>query len=457
MKTFLAIDIGASGGRHIVGMLKDGRLTATEVYRFENSVENVDGRLVWDCDRLFGEIVNGLKAAGEKGFKPDFVGIDTWAVDYVLLDKSDNPILPVYAYRDIRGEIAAKELHDKIPFERLYERSGIQYQPFNTVYQLYDDLKCGRLEYAETMLMLPDYFGFLLTGVKKREYTNATSTALVNAETHNWDKELLKETGLPEKLFGELFQPTQKVGKFKKEIADKVGYDACVVLPATHDTASAVVAAPLEGNCCYISSGTWSLLGTEQTAVHTDENSRKYNYSNEGGIDKTFRFQKNITGLWLIQRVRKELSDRYSFAELAELARKSRVDVAIDVNDPRFLAPKSMISEIESSVGRKLSVGELAYVIYNSLALCYKKSIEEMEEITKQNYDGIHIIGGGCNNTFLNELTSKACNKRVTAGPAESTAIGNLVIQMISAGELESLKEAREVVRTSFEVKEVLI
>lgn len=457
MKTFLAIDIGASSGRHIVGRLENGRLATQEVYRFENGTENIGGRLIWNCERLFGEILKGLKTAVEKGFKPDYVGIDTWAVDYVLLDKDDKPVSPVYAYRDGRGEIAAKKLHKKVPLETLYKRSGIQYQPFNTVYQLFDDLNCGRLESAETMLMLPDYFHFLLTGVKKQEYTNATSTALVNAVTHTWDKELLRQIGLPERLFKELSQPTETVGKLKKEIAEEIGCRPVVVLPATHDTASAVLAAPIEDNCCYISSGTWSLLGTEQESAHTDEKSLQYNYSNEGSINHTFRFQKNITGLWMIQQVRKELSNKYSFAELAELARKSPVDTVIDVNEPRFLAPESMIAEIESAVGYKPTVGELAYIVYNSLAECYKKSIEQMEEITGGGYDGIHIIGGGCNNELLNELTAKACKKRVIAGPAESTAIGNLIMQMIAAGELKSLKEARAIVKTSFEVKEILL
>ena len=374
-RRYLAVDIGASSGRHIVASLEKGKLVMTEVYRFKNSVTERDGRLYWDEKRLFDEILAGLKAAKEAGLTPDHVGVDTWAVDYALLDEKDRPIGGVYAYRDARGGALKEKAHSLMPFSELYRRTGIQYAPFNTLYQLYDDVLTGRISSARSFLMLPDYFHFLLTGVKKQEYTNATSTGMVNAATHRWDETILDRFSLPRDLFGELSQPSSVVGNFRKEVREIVGYDATVVLPATHDTASAVLAAPTSDGAPYLSSGTWSLLGAEQKKAHTEEIAMRYNYSNEGSVNFTFRTQKNIIGLWVIQEVKKELGDRYSFAELAEMARAEANDLVLDLSDPRFLAPESMIGEIEKSVGKQ-SVGALAYTVFHSLALSYQKAIE---------------------------------------------------------------------------------
>lgn len=453
---YLAVDIGASSGRHIVSCLKDGKLFLKEVYRFPNGAKRVGDRLFWEEDRLFAEILAGLKAAKEAGFTPDYVGIDTWAVDYVLLDKADKVIGGVYSYRDERGANVKQKAHAVMDFPRLYAKTGIQYAPFNTLYQLYDDVLTGRIRDAESFLMLPDYFHYRLTGVKKQEYTNATSTGMVNAVTHEWDKEILTAFSLPEKLFGGLSQPGTVVGKFKKEVADAVGYTATVVLPATHDTASAVLAAPVSDGAPYLSSGTWSLLGVTEKAAHTDKTAMSYNYSNEGSVDFTFRFQKNIIGLWMIQQVKKELGDKYSFAELADLARVSDENRRLNVADPRFLAPKSMIAEIESVLG-KLSVGAMARVIFLSLADAYKTALKELENATGKPYDTLHVIGGGCQNAFLNEMTALATGKTLTAGPVEATAIGNLIAQMIGTGEIKDLDVARNIIKQSFDITEVQI
>ena len=454
MKRYLAVDIGASSGRHIIAELENGVLRCEEIYRFPNGAANVDGRLYWDTDRLFTEILAGLKKAGEMGKAPDYVGIDTWAVDYVLLNEEGERAGDVYCYRDARGGVASEKVHEKLPFPTLYARTGIQYQPFNTIYQLYDDKEAGRTNRAKGFLMLPDYFHYLLTGVRKQEYTNATSTGMVNAETHTWDKEILSALGYDERLFGELSQPGSVVGPFRKEIAEKVGYTATVVLPATHDTASAVLAAPIEKSAPYISSGTWSLLGIEKERAVTTEKAMRYNYSNEGSINHTFRFQKNIMGLWMIQQVRKELGEKYSFAELAALAEASPTEVTVDVNDPRFLAPKSMLAEMESAIGKR-SIGETAYCIFNSLALSYKQAIEELEETSGRKYDTLHIIGGGSQNKLLNRLTAEKTGKRVVLGPTECTAIGNVLMQMIGTGEIKDLAEARKIIRNTFEIEEV--
>ena len=454
MKMYLAIDIGASSGRHIVGWIEGGLLKTEEVYRFTNGTSSKGGRLVWDTERLFAEVLQGLKTAHIKGYTPEYIGIDTWAVDYALLDKQDKLIGEVFAYRDSRTNKAADAVHRIISFDELYKRTGIQYQPFNTIYQLYADKLSGKINEAESLLMLPDYLNFLLTGVKKQEYTNATSTGLVNAQTGNWDGNIIDLLGLNKKLFGGLSQAGTEVGELKKEIQTAIGYNATVILPATHDTASAVLAAPLDEESPYISSGTWSLLGIEQSHAHTDEDSRKANYSNEGSINFNFRYQKNIMGLWLIQNVKKELGN-LSFETLAQMAKCKEDCGIIDVNDNRFLSPKNMMDEINKALGKSLSSASFMRVIYDSLAKSYADAIKELEKNTGKKYKTLNIIGGGSRDNLLNELTAKATGKKVIAGPVEATAIGNLIMQMIGAGEISDLPEARKIIKKSFDIKEV--
>lgn len=455
MKYFLAIDIGASSGRHILCHVEDGKMITEEIYRFENLPDKKDGRLFWDTERLFREILNGLKQANNLGKIPYSVGVDTWGVDYVLLDENDDVIDGVFCYRDSRTEKCFDPVHNTIPFEELYTKTGIQFATFNTIYQLYDDKISGKLAKAKSLLMLPDYFHFRLTGVKKQEYTNGTTTGMVNSITHKWDEEILDKLGYPKSLFGELSPAGTIVGCFSDEVAAFVGYNAQVILPATHDTASAVIAAPLNGQSPYISSGTWSLLGVEQNQAITSETARNAGYSNEGSVYGSFRLQKNIMGLWMIQQVRHELNDEYDFATLAKMAEENPVPDLIDVNDVRFLAPQSMIEEIHSAVGRKLSVRETCYCVYNNLAEYYAKSLNDLEEITGQKYQTLNIIGGGSKNNFLNRLTKEKTGRKIITGPAEGTAIGNLTMQMIGAGELKNVQEGREIIKKSFDIKEV--
>lgn len=454
MNYYLAIDIGASSGRHIVGWLENGVLKTEEIYRFKNGTETKGGHLIWNTERLFAEVVNGLKRAKEIGKIPSYIGIDTWAVDYALLDKEDKLIDEVFAYRDSRTIKSSEAVHRQISFYELYQRTGIQFQTFNTIYQLYADKLSGKIDNAECMLMLPDYLNFLLTGVKKQEYTNATSTGLVNAETHNWDAHILETLNLNKELFGELSQPGTVVGKLSESIQKELGYNATVILPATHDTASAVLAAPINEQSPYISSGTWSLLGIEQGKAHADEASRKANYSNEGSINFNFRYQKNIMGLWLIQNVKKELGN-LSFETLAQMAKCKEDCGIIDVNDQRFLSPKNMMDEINKALGKSLSSASIMRVIYDSLAKSYADAIKELEKNTGKKYKTLNIIGGGSQDSLLNEMTAKVTGKKVITGPTEATAIGNLIMQMIGAGEIKDLSEARKIVRKSFDIKEV--
>lgn len=456
MQYYLAIDIGASSGRHILGRLDGGKMKTEEIYRFSNAPETVDGHLKWNTERLFSEILTGLKKAGELGKVPCSVGIDTWGVDYVLLDENDEPIDGAYCYRDDRTKRSIPLVHGAIPFEKLYEKTGVAFASFNTVYQLYDDLLSGRMAKAKSFLMLPDYLHFRLTGVKKQEYTNATTTGMVDASTHTWSAEIIQKLGFDKSLFKELSRPRDEVGTFSDEVAKTVGYRTKVVLPATHDTASAVLAAPLETQTPYISSGTWSLLGVEQPYAHTDEAARRSGYSNEGSVENAFRFQKNIMGLWMIQQVKKEIGGEHSFAEIADMARANPAAEIFDVNEEKFLAPKSMTEAIWETVGRTMTLGETAYCVFNSLAHDYARSLQDLENATGERYETLNVIGGGSKNALLNELTTARTGKRVVAGPTESTAIGNLLVQMLADGAVESLSAGRKTVKRSFDINEVI-
>ncbi len=461
-KYYLAVDIGASSGRHILGHLKNGKIELEEIYRFENGMDPKDGKLLWNVERLFGEILNGMKKCKELGKLPVSMAIDTWAVDYVLLDEKDQILGDTYGYRDHRTDGMDAEVAKILPEPELYARTGIQKQIFNTIYQLMAVEKKTPevLKQAKTLLMLPDYFGFRLTGNKLSEYTNGSTTQLVDPHTYQWDKELIQSLGYPEDIFLPLQMPGTKVGNLLPQIQEEVGYDLEVVLCGSHDTASAVMAVPqTEGDGIYISSGTWSLMGIESLEPVITKEAAAANLTNEGGYDHRFRFLKNIMGLWMIQTVRHEHQDAWSFAQLCEMAEESRdFSSRVDVNDQSFLSPDSMIQAIRQycqKTGQPVpeTVGELAAVVYRSLAQSYGETVKELETIAGKTYDSIHIIGGGSNAAYLNQLTADATGKTVYAGPGEATAIGNLLAQMIHAGDLADLKEARQCVRDSFEIK----
>ncbi len=474
---YLAIDIGASSGRHMIGWVENGKMQLKEMYRFENRQVEKDGHLCWDMDNLWTGIIEGLKACKKEGLVPKTMGIDTWAVDFVLLDENDEMLGNAVAYRDSRTTGMDKELSAFITEKELYSRCGIQKQMFNTIYQLLSVKKetPEYLERAESFLMLPDYLNFRLTGVKKQEYTNATSTNLVNAASKEWDLELIEKIGLPTKLFNKLSVPGTEVGGFSDEIAGEVGFSATVVLPATHDTGSAFLAVPArDESSIYLSSGTWSLLGIENMEPITSEKAREQNLTNEGGAFYRYRFLKNIMGLWIIQSIRRELNGseyvegrkskyatgkNYSFPDLIEEAKScSDFGAVINVNDDRFLSPVSMIDAIKDYCNEHEqpvpeSIGEIMQCVYRGLADCYRDTITSVSEITKKTITGINIIGGGCQDSYLNELTAKTTGLPVYAGPVEGTAIGNLVIQMIRDGVFTDLQKARDCIFESFDIK----
>ncbi len=452
----LAVDIGASSGRHILGELKDGKLICTEVYRFENGIKDENGVLVWDLDVLFEHILRGFEACTMQRKFPVSVAIDTWGVDYVLLNKKRRPILPCVSYRDSRTAGVPEEVFNIISKEKLYEKTGIQKQNFNTIYQLYCDKKSGKLDEAEHFLMIPDYIAYKLTGVMKNEYTNATTTNLVNAETKTWDTEILDALGIKKNIFREPSLPKTVVGTFVDEVRCRVGFNCPVLLAPTHDTASAVAACPVDDKSVFLSSGTWSLVGTENLYPVTSKEAMEANFANEGGIDYRFRFLKNIMGMWLFQNIKRNLDNKYSYDEMMNMAMESSFTEKIDPTDESFLAPKNMIEAVRTYLGKpELPIGDVLNSVYHSLAASYDKAVKEIESVAGKMVDRIAIVGGGCKDKYLNRLTKEYTGKAVTAGPVEGTAIGNLISQLMYHDRKLTLDDARKIIINTFDIQEV--
>jgi len=479
---YLAIDIGASNGRHILGHVEDGRIVLEEIFRFDTLQVHKNSHDCWDIDRLWQSILEGLKTVKASGKRPVTMGIDTWALDFLLLDRRGAPVCDPVAYRDRRTEGMDAVLDRIISPAELYKRTGIQKMPINTIYQL---LALSRehpeqISAAKSFLMVPEYFNFLLTGVRQNEYTNATTTSLLDARRKTWDIDLIRKLGLPTGIFGPLAMPGTHLGSFIEAVQREVGFNCGVMLPATHDTASAFLAVPARDDAAvYISSGTWSLLGVETMEPITTEASRLQNFTNEGGFEYRFRYLKNIMGLWMIQSIRREINGtsyvagkgsarsesakKVSYAELEQAARSAHhFESVVDVNDDAFLSPDSMVAAVKAycrKTGQAVpsSIAELMQCVYRSLANCYAKTIKELSALTGKRYTGINIVGGGSKDAYLNELTAKATGLPVFAGPAESAALGNLIVQMIAGGDYPDLDAARSAIKNSFQMKEVKI
>ncbi len=429
MDKYLAIDIGASSGRHIVGWLDDGKIVCEEVHRFYNGVLEKDGHLIWNIDSLAKEVVEGVKKAFEKHKSIKSLAIDTWGVDYVLMN-GDSPLYPVYSYRDDRTKDVIDDVHKLMPFEELYKKTGIQFQPFNTIYQLYHDKQSGRLDGVTDFLMMPEYLSWVLTGVKTHEYTNATTMGMVNAVTKQYDEDIVSTLGLPKQLFGKISVSPYQIGILKPEIAQYVGGQLDVVMCASHDTGSAVEGIDMDDSEIYLSSGTWSLLGVKLDFPITNQNSFNANYSNEGGVGY-IRYLKNIMGMWIVNNLKKELAPDESFDHIKQVARNSDYSEIVDVTDNAFLAPKSMKDAFDKKLSKKPEcVGDYFKCAFLSLANGYKVAIDGLSAITNRQYHKLYIVGGGAKNEYLNELIQKVCNIEVIALPIEATAIGNLKVQM---------------------------
>ncbi len=456
MTYYLAVDIGASSGRHILGCVENGTIKLEEIYRFDNGIQPCGGSLVWDIGHLLREVKAGIAKCKELGKLPKTVAIDTWGVDYVLFDNAGKEILPAVAYRDGRTAAALEKVHALISPEKLYARTGIQQQSFNTIYQLFCDKESGKLSGAAHFLMMPEYLSYKLTGVMKNEYTNASTTGLVNAESKQWDKELLCSLGIPETLFLPLSKPGTPVGSFSEDVVREVGFDAEVLLAPSHDTASAVAACPLDDRSVYLSSGTWSLIGTENLQPVLSEGARNANFTNEGGVEYRVRFLKNIMGMCLFQNIRKELGKKLTYDEMMQLAMESDYKKTFDCNDPTLTAPESMIGAIKALLGEDLALGDVLSSVYHSLAKSYHTAITQIEALSGKQIEKLLIVGGGSKDRYLNALTAKMTGKRVLTGLSEATALGNLLSQLMHDQNLD-LAAARNLVKQSFDIKETTV
>lgn len=462
MQCFLAVDIGASSGRHIAGFLKNGKMELREVYRFPNGFVKRDGRRVWDVDALFCEVVAGLRAAGEQGLRPVSVAVDTWGVDFVLLDREKNRVGDAVAYRDRRTCGVPEALEEKLPFDALYAATGIQKQDFNTIYQLLalkrDDP--AQLDRAEHLLMMPDYLNFRLTGEMRSEYTIASTSALLNVREKTWDFELIRRLGLPERLFGALQMPGTAVGHLLPEVREAVGFDTQVVSAAAHDTASAYLAVPArDENAVFLSSGTWSLIGVELSEPIASPESAAANFSNEGGYAGRYRYLKNIMGLWMLQNIRRELGG-IGFEEISRMAQENAgFEGRVNVDDARFLAPESMLAAVREALLEQgfadVPDGAAVACVYHSLAASYAQAIRGLSALTGRSFTSLNIVGGGSQDRYLNRLAANATGLPVLAGPTEGTALGNLAAQMIAAGALTGVQHARDVIRESFAIETI--
>lgn len=424
---FLAIDIGASSGRHIVCEKNSSELI--EVYRFKHQVMEEGNSKFWDLDLLWNEIKKGIRIACDR-YHIVSLGIDTWAVDYVLIDEEGIADY-AYAYRDHRTYDVINDVHRMISFEELYRHTGIQFQPFNTIYQLYCDKLSGRLTNKKKLLMLPEYFYYKLTGCMVNEYTNATSTGLVEITKKQYHMDIIQLLGYGSHLFSELRQPGYLM-KPLKHIKDELHFDGYIVLVATHDTASAVEGIDIGLNNIYLSSGTWSLLGVKIEIPILSHHSRQLNYSHEGGVGY-YRYQKNIMGLWIIEELMRDLKiDTYE--EIVEMAKNAQNVYYFDVNDNRLFAPHSMLDCVKNLIFEKyhtnlVNHSNIINSVYHSLAKSYKDAIDEIEQLTHTQYNEFYIFGGGTKNNYFNDLIEKYTQRSVHVLCAEATAIGNIKIQ----------------------------
>jgi rhamnulokinase len=472
-KVYLAADLGASGGRVVAGIFDGEKISLEEVYRFDNGGVAAAGRLQWDLLNQWSHLQRGLRAAGKLyPGQVRSVGVDTWGVDFGLVGRNDELLGNPYHYRDRRTAGIFEKAFAFVPREEIFAHTGLQFMEFNTLYQLLA-MKLARsplLDVAERLLMIPDLYHWLLTGQKVNEFTDASTTQFYNPQTKTWAGELLSKFGLPTNILGDIAQPGTKLGKLLPAVADETGLAGVeVVLPGTHDTASAVMAVPAAStsgakpNWCYISSGTWSLMGVETPEPVVSDRCFALNFTNEGGVGGTVRLLKNIGGLWLVQecrRVWKHDGHEYGWEELTRRASQSLPLVSlIDPDHPSFTAPKDMPAAIRDycqRTGQSVpgSEGAVIRCALESLALRYRMVLGMLEELIGGRIDTIHIVGGGTQNRLLNQMAADACNRRVVAGPVEATAIGNLLMQTVADGAVGSIAQAREVICQSFAVQQ---
>lgn len=463
-KKVLAIDLGASSGRGIIGKYENGKITLSEIHRFSNDPLQIGGSFYWDTLRLLHEIKTAvLKASREGGI--DTVGIDTWGVDYGYIDKTGALLSVPYHYRDERTLSEMKRVYEKVPYEELYGVTGIESMSFNTVFQVSADLhnRPWIVENAKTLLLTPDLLGYFLTGKAACEYTIGSTTAFMDAEKREFSKDIMGKLGIPDRLVAPVVMPGNILGKLTDEVDEETGKTgALVVNVPSHDTSSAVLAVPAENkDFLFISSGTWSLMGTENECPIINETSEKLSFTNEGGVDGKINIMKNIMGLWLIQESRRQWKREgkdFTFDELESSAKESEMlKFMINPDDPSFNKAGDIPSRIgdyceKTGQGRPETVGEIVRCIYESLCLKYRYTAEKLEELCSKHYDEINIVGGGTKEKLLCSYVANCTGKKVSAGPVEATAIGNIAMQLIAAGEIRDVCSARKIIRDSFDV-----
>ncbi|WP_346861151.1 rhamnulokinase [uncultured Draconibacterium sp.] len=466
---FLAFDLGASSGRAILGTLEDGKLALTEIHRFKNQMSRIHGSYYWNIYSLFDELKTGLKkCVTEFKIQPDSIGVDTWGVDYSLISDSGQLIGLPFAYRDHRTDNAIEEFSKVLSKKETYMLSGIQFMQFNTLFQLYASKKesHSRLNIAKSLLFAPDTLNYLFTGVRKNEYTIASTSQLLKPGKAEWESKLFEAAGISEDIVEEIVQPGVEIGKILDEIQEETGSKEipCIAV-ASHDTASAIASVPANGgNWAYLSSGTWSLLGIESPVPIVSEESMEMNFTNEGGVEGTTRFLKNIMGMWLIQECKRiwDEEKEMEWQEVVDMCLEAdHFKCFINPDNSVFLNPGNMpkaIQEYCAATNQAIpeTKGEIARCIYDSLVLKYKFTIKQIESLTGKPIDKLHIIGGGANNKMMNQLTADAIGIPVLAGPTEATATGNLMLQAKAVGAVQSLNEMREVIKNSFEIEEYL-
>ncbi len=466
-RNFLAFDLGAESGRAVLGSLENGRLSLEEKHRFANPTGRMNGHLHWNLLAQWEELKTGLKnVAG--GPPLSGIGVDTWGVDYGLLGRVGNVLGNPYHYRDSRTDGVLERTFKKVPRDQIFQATGVQFMQFNSLYQLMAmrEQNSQALEIAETLLFMPDLFNFLFTGVRKTEFSIASTSQMVDPRRRDWARPMLEQLGIPARILPEIVPSGTVIGPLTKDVADECGVGVIpVIAPACHDTGSAVAAVPLQtlgDDWCYISSGTWSLMGVELPEPVINEKSLRYNYTNEGGVGGSIRFLKNIMGLWLVQECRRHFKKEgydHSYAELTQMAGRAKgFGALIDPDHAPFLTPGEMPLKIDrfcesTRQVKPSSRGDYVRTCLDSLALTYRRTLEGLEDILGRTLNRIHIVGGGTQNELLSQMTADACNRVVIAGPVEATAIGNILVQAMATGDVKSLAEARTIVRNSFDVK----
>lgn len=465
---YIAIDLGAESGRVIVGILANSKLEMIEIHRFPSKQFTKKNTVYWDIEFIFDEIKLGIIKASELGFnKPKGIGVDSWGVDYGLLDKNDQLIEPPITYRDKRFDGIMDEVFEIISKENIYKIAGIQFLQFNSIFQLYASRKNDPsvLAKAESFLMIPDLINFFLTTQKYNEYTNSTTTSLMEAKSKTISEALYNKLNIPIQINEEIILPSEKIGRIKSSLIKELKiYDTDVIAVGSHDTASAIAAVPADGdNWAYLSSGTWSLLGIEvKTPILTDS-AQKYSFTNEGGVENKICFLKNIIGLWVLQRSRLSWSkthEKLSYSEITDLAESAEpFQGYFDPDSDRFFNPKDMIQELLDyfkDTGQTIShdIGSIGRMILENLAFKISDHLKELQEFKEESIEVLHVVGGGSKNQLLNQFISNACNVKVIAGPDEGTAAGNIMVQALSSGDVNSLKEIRRYIRNSFTIHE---